>query len=90
MNHPLYFLAGSFVEGQGYAKQFAPNLDKLQDVDLMHVVGEIDSNNELIPIDANVPGYIYVRWNGAKLASLPYTFNDKQQCRLINGFVMKQ
>ncbi|CAF2930027.1 unnamed protein product [Rotaria sp. Silwood2] len=92
-----YILSGSTAEGQGYARRWASNLDKLQDLDLIKCMGEIESENELISIP-HMPVFVLVKWNNKKLVHLPFSYYGVElddddfspPIPLVNGFQMKR
>ncbi|CAF1487641.1 unnamed protein product [Rotaria magnacalcarata] len=92
-----YILSGSTTEGQGYARRWASNLDKLQDLDLIKCVGEIDSENELISI-STMPVFVLVKWNNKKSVHLRVSYygveldddDSSPSMPLVNGFQMKR
>ncbi|CAF3425149.1 unnamed protein product [Rotaria socialis] len=92
-----YILSGSTAEGQGYARRWASNLDKLQDLDLIKCVREIDSEKELISI-STMPVFVLVKWNNKKLVHLPVSYygveldddDSSPSMPLVNGFQMKR
>ncbi|CAF0975664.1 unnamed protein product [Didymodactylos carnosus] len=83
----MSFVAGSTAEGQFFSSNFQDKV--FQDFDVMSCIGEINDENQLIPV-LNQPGYVRILANSnnnTDILPVSYLLNDNRP--YINGWKIK-
>jgi hypothetical protein len=77
-----FFPSGSMVEGESYARWFCQK--SFQDMDFLVIVGELHSNDELVPVEG-APGFVRVKWNEENL--FDFFHENIESIQFIRAFV---
>jgi hypothetical protein len=77
-----FFPSGSMVEGESYARWFCQK--SFQDMDFLVIVGELHSNDELVPV-VGAPGFVRVKWNEENL--FDFFHENIESIQFIRAFV---